>query len=55
MPLCSMAYDSSTGKVVVFGREHGSKYDGDLTNDIWIFDPLEEDWNQITEPASDQQ
>ena len=43
-----MAYDSSLGKVVLFG---GAGYDGDL-NDTWAYDRSTNEWTNMSPPAS---
>lgn len=52
MAMYAMAYDPATTTVVVFGGEMTSKYAGNLSRDIWVFDPVAEDWSQVAAPAA---
>lgn len=51
MTMYSMVYDPSTRKVITFGGELTSKYAGDTTDDIWLFDIDESNWSQLTASA----
>jgi hypothetical protein len=53
MTMYAMEYDPSTGNVILFGGELTSKYAGNTTNEIWIFDPEVENWSRLTPPALD--
>jgi hypothetical protein len=47
----AMAYDPITRKVYMYGGDKTSKYAGDLSRDLWIFDPTTEDWTRVAGPA----
>jgi hypothetical protein len=51
LAMYAMVYDPATGKVVLFGGERSSKYAGDISNDVWLFDPGEENWSQLKAPT----
>jgi hypothetical protein len=51
----SMVFDPATGKVVLFGGEHSSKYAGDISNGVWLFDPEVENWSQMTASVVSQE
>ena len=34
-----MAYDDTTGTVVLYSGEMTSKHGGNLSPDVWVFDP----------------
>jgi hypothetical protein len=51
LAMYGMAYDETTHKVILYGGEMTSKYAGDLSPDIWVFDPASEDWGRIEAPA----
>lgn len=55
LAMYSMVFDPSIGKVVLFGGERSSKYAGDITNDVWLFDPVEENWRLMAAPAQNQE
>lgn len=55
MTMYATVYDPSVEKVILFGGELTSKYAGDTTNDIWVFDPVQENWSQLTAPVSSQE
>lgn len=38
--------------VVLYGGEMTSKYSGNLSNDVWLFDPSDEDWSRVAAPAA---
>lgn len=51
LAMYAMARDPETGKVYVYGGEMTAKYARDFSNDVWMFDPAEEDWSVLPEPA----
>lgn len=55
MTMYSMAYDHKSNKVIIFGGELTSKYAGNITNDIWIFDVDEQIWSQLAAPTPRQE
>lgn len=42
--LHQMAFDHVTGTHVIFGGEISSAYSNDLTNEVWAFDPINDEW-----------
>ncbi len=50
LAMYAMAYDPVTEKVYLFGGDKTSKYAGDLSNDLWVFDPVAEDWTMVAGP-----
>lgn len=44
----SMAYDESADKVVLFSGEQTSKYANDLTTAVWVFDPVKQEWTDVS-------
>lgn len=52
LAMYAMAYDSRIGKAVLFGGEKTSKYAGDISPDIWVFDPDTESWAPVSAPAT---
>jgi N-acetylneuraminic acid mutarotase len=55
MAMYSMVFDPSIGKVVLFGGERSSKYAGNITDEVWLFDPQSESWSQMANPAAGQE
>jgi N-acetylneuraminic acid mutarotase len=55
LAMYAMVYDPSIRKVVLYGGEGTSKYTGDITSDVWLFDPQEENWSQVAGPARGQE
>jgi hypothetical protein len=51
LAMYTMAYDPITEKVYLFGGDMTSKYAGDLSGDLWIFDPATEDWAKVPGPT----
>ncbi len=52
LAMYGMAHDPATGNVVLYGGEMTSKSAGDLSPDIWLFDPATVDWTRIQAPGT---
>ncbi len=52
LAMYAMTWDPETEKVVMFGGEHTSKYAGDLSRDVWVFDPSTNDWSSVAAPVA---
>jgi hypothetical protein len=51
LAMYGMAYDPETGNVVLYGGEMTSKTAGNLSPDIWVFDPATVNWTRIQAPG----
>jgi hypothetical protein len=47
LAMYGMAYDPATGTVVLYAGEMTSKYAGNLSPDVWVFDPASSDWSKV--------
>lgn len=47
LAMYAMGYHPITEKVYLFGGDETSKYAGDLSFDLWILDPVTEDWTKV--------
>jgi len=43
----AMAFSQSLGKAIVMGGEIGGAYTGEFTNDLWLFDPVSNLWEEM--------
>jgi hypothetical protein len=50
LAMYGMAFDASTGNVVLYGGEMTSKYARNLSSDVWVFDPTASDWTRVQAP-----
>ena len=50
LAMYGMAYDPATRKVVLYAGEMTSKYAGDLSPDVWVFDPARPNWTHVRAP-----
>lgn len=54
MAMYSMVFDASIDKVVLFGGEQTSKYAGNTTDEVWLFDLETENWSKMAAPSDGQ-
>ena len=50
LAMYAMTYDPTIDRVVIFGGESSGKYSGNLTSDVWLFDPATDDWEHRPAP-----
>lgn len=50
LAMYGMAYDDATATVVLYGGEMTSKNAGNLSRDVWVFDPATDNWAKIPSP-----
>lgn len=43
----AMAFSQSAGKAIVMGGEIGGAYTGEFTNDLWLYDPVSNFWEEM--------
>ena len=46
--LHSMVYDEAADKMVLFGGIAGNFLKEEINDELWIFDPVAEEWSQVT-------
>lgn len=46
----AMVFSSVAGKAIVMGGETGGAYAGEFTNDLWLYNSLENRWEQVHLP-----
>jgi len=50
LAMYGMAYDAATGNAVLYGGEMTSKHAGNLSPDVWVFDPAVSEWTMVQAP-----
>jgi hypothetical protein len=48
----SMVYDEAAGKMVLFGGIAGTWLKEEINDELWIFDPVTQEWEEMTPEAS---
>lgn len=52
LAMYGMAFDAATGNVVLYGGEMTSKHAGNLSSDVWLFDPRASTWTRVQAPEA---
>lgn len=52
LAMYGMAYDVTTRTVVMYAGEMTSKHAGNLSPDIWVFDPAASNWTRVQAPEA---